>query len=61
MKRSDIIRSRIAEELIRHPEVEDPALLSLTIVVKIDSKTGDPGLLLFRPEFERRLPGRPQS
>lgn len=52
MKRAAVIATRIREEIIRHQsELEDAHLSALTIVVKIDRKTGMPGALLWRPEF----------
>ena len=50
--------ARIREEIVRRQaELDDPGLTAVTIVVKIDRHSRLPGALLWRPEYERRLPG----
>lgn len=39
----------------RAAELNDPTLTSITVVVKMDGRTHQPGVLLWRPEHERKL------
>lgn len=62
MTTGEAISARIREELIRRAaDMDDPTLLSVTIVVKVDQRTRHPGNLLWRPEFGRGLQGRTSS
>lgn len=48
----NLIYTRIREEIVRHQDhLRDSGLSALTIVVKMDRKTGLPGAVLWRPEF----------
>lgn len=47
-----MIYTRVREEIARRQgDLEDPHLTALTIVVKMDRKTGLPGAVIWRPEF----------
>ena len=47
-----MIYTRVREEIARRQgDLEDPHLTALTIVVKMDRKTGLPGAIIWRPEF----------
>lgn len=55
--RARVIYSRLREEIARHAaDLDDPHLSALTIVVKLDRKTGLPGAILWRPEYETIFP-----
>lgn len=55
--RARVIYTRLREEIIRHAAtLEDEHLSALTIVVKLDRKTGLPGAILWRPEYETVYP-----
>lgn len=58
-RRAAAIHTRIRETLILHAgDLENDGLTAVTIVVKIDRKTGDIGALLWRPEYETIYPAR---
>jgi hypothetical protein len=55
---SEAVSARVREEIVRRAaELDDPCLTALTIVVKVDRQRGQPGAILWRPEYERKLPG----
>lgn len=57
MRFSEVARARISEEIARRAATldGDGTLSALTIVVKVDRKTGLPGAILWRPEYERAM------
>lgn len=56
--RYQIVQQRIAEELARRQaEINDPTLTALTIVIKMDARTREPGQIAWRPEYHRSLNG----
>lgn len=58
LTRYQIVAQRVAEELARRQgEIDDPTLTALTIVVKMDARTREPGQLAWRPEYHRSLNG----
>lgn len=62
MRQGEALAARIREEMVRRAqELDDPTLVSLTVVVKIDRQSREPGALLWRPEYERRLGGNTRA